>query len=449
MKGYLAATLVSLTGYNYRLYFFGQTVSIIGTWAQRITQGWLVLELSGSAAALGVTVAVQALPTLLLGPWAGLLADRFDKHRILILTQSILIVPTVALGVITAAAAATIWIVIVAAAITGTIEAFERTARQSFVVEMVGREHLVNAITLNSIALNAGRLVGPALAGVLIVTVGIPPSFFVNAASTCAVIIALLIMRRNLLHRTAPVPRTKGQLIAGFRYVRSRPELLGPLILLTVTGLLAWEWTVTIPLLAREAFDGDAQVVGWMFAAMGAGAIVGALAIAGILRATNRRLIAASLVFAGIYILVGVVPWLAAALVLLFLLGTAGVAYRATTTSLAQLQADPEMRGRTMSFYLMAVGGTSPIGAPLLGWLCDTIGVRATFTIGGVAAAATALVIHLYLRRHGRVLTGAGREPEPLPSAVPTIEEADHAIGDPLPEARGPKDGTGPSSRRA
>lgn len=412
MRAYVHATFASLRNRNYRLFFLGQTTSIAGTWTQKVAQAWLVLELTGSGTLLGVTVALQQVPTLLLTPWGGLLADRFDKRRILLVTQGASIVPAVVLGVLTATEQVTLWMVMVLAALIGAIEALDKPARHTIVVEMVGREHVTNAVTLNNITINAGKVIGPAVAGVLITTVGMAPSFFVNAASFGAVLVALLFVRTDQLDRVPPAARARGQLREGFRYVRHRPDLLAPLVLLAVTGLLAWEWTVTLPLFARETFDGDAGTVGWMFGAMGAGAILGALAIAGSLKATTNRLIVASLAFAAVLAGTALAPTLPVALVLLFLLGTAGIAYRAITTSLAQLRADPVMRGRTMSLFVMAVGGMAPAGGPLLGWLAETIGVRATLSIGAAGSAITALLMLAYLRRARRA------ENSPDPEAV-------------------------------
>jgi predicted MFS family arabinose efflux permease len=399
MKRYFRATFASLREPNFRLYFFGQSMSQIGTWTQKITQAWLVLELTGSGTLLGVTLALQALPTLLLSAWGGLLADRLDKRRLLLCTQAASVAPAALLGVLTATENITLWMVFVMAAILGTIEAFDKPARQTFIAEVVARDQLTNALTLNNITINAGKLVGPAIAGVLITGIGMAASFFVNAASFCVVLVALFLVRPDQLHRAAPVGRSKGQLREGLRHVRSNPRLLGPLLLLTVTGLLAWEWTVTLPILARDVFRGDAQVVSAMFVAMGSGAVIGVLAIAGILKATAGRLIISSLTFAALLLAVALAPVIGVTLILLFLLGAAGVAYRVITASLAQLEAAPVMRGRTMALFVIAVGGTSPVGAPLLGWLCEAVGVRTTLAIGALVTALMSLLVWAYLRR--------------------------------------------------
>jgi MFS family permease len=415
MKRYLHSTFVSLRGRNFRLYFLGQSMSQIGTWTQKIAQAWLVLELTDSGTLLGMTLALQAVPTLLLSAWGGLLADRLNKRRILLCTQAASVVPAALLGLLTATGSVTLWMVFVMAAIIGTIDALDKPARQTFIAEVVDREHLTNALTLNNITVNSGKLIGPAIAGALISGAGMAASFFVNAASFCAVLVALFFIRTDQLERPLPAVRSKGQLREGLRYVRSQPRLLGPLVLLTVTGLLAWEWTVTLPVLARDVFRGDPKTVSALCIAMGSGAIIGVLAIAGILKATTGRLIAASLTFAALLLATAFAPIFQAALVLLFLLGAAGVAYRVITTSLAQLEADPAMRGRTMSLFVIAVGGTSPISAPLLGWLCEAVGVRATLAIGGLGCALTSLLVWIYLRRDsgtsGRVPGGCERTP--------------------------------------
>jgi MFS family permease len=399
MKRYFRATFASLREPNFRLYFFGQSMSQIGTWTQKITQAWLVLEVTGSGTLLGVTLALQALPTLLFSAWGGLLADRLDKRRLLLCTQAASIAPAALLGVLTATENITLWMVFAMAAILGTIEAFDKPARQTFIAEVVARDQLTNALTLNNITINAGKLVGPAIAGVLITGIGMAASFFVNAASFCVVLVALFLVRPDQLHRAAPVGRSKGQLREGLRHVRSNPRLLGPLLLLTVTGLLAWEWTVTLPILARDVFRGDAQVVSAMFVSMGSGAVIGVLAIAGILQATAGRLIISSLTFAALLLAVALAPVIGVTLILLFLLGAAGVAYRVITASLAQLEAAPVMRGRTMALFVIAVGGTSPVGAPLLGWLCEAVGVRTTLAIGALVTALMSLAMWAYLRR--------------------------------------------------
>jgi predicted MFS family arabinose efflux permease len=437
MKRYLRATFESLHNRNYRLFFTGQATSITGSWMQKVAQAWLVLELTDSGTLLGVTAALQHLPTLLMGPWGGLLADRLDKRRILLWTQSAAAVPALLLGVLTATGVVTWWIVLVLALSLGLIEALDKPARHSFVIEMVGPQHITNAVALNTITLNAGKVVGPAVAGILISTVGLASTFLLNAVSYLAVVLALLAMRTDQLFPVVRATRAAGQLREGLRYVRGEPGLLGPIVLMAVSGLLAYEWMVTIPLFARNTFDGDATVVGLMFTAMGAGAVVGGLAVAGSLRATTNQLVATGLVFSVMVVGTAAAPGLAAAFAVLILLGAASVAFRAVGTALIQLNADPAMRGRAMSLMIVAVAGTTPIGAPLVGWIGETFGPRIALGLGGVATALAAVGMWVYLRRHGisarvaiedqrldRDRNGARREPEPPEVDVVEVPEA-------------------------
>lgn len=407
MRRYLRTTFSSLHNRNYRLYFAGQSVSVIGTWTQKVAQVWLVLQLTDSGTMLGVTAALQQLPTLLLTPWGGLLADRVDKRKVLLFTQSAPVVPAVLLGVLTATGHVTIWIVLVLALLLGVIESLDKPARHTFVAEMVGNEHIPNAVALNNIMINVGKVAGPAFAGVMISAVGLASSFLVNAASFVAVLVGLLLMNTDQIQRATPAVRAKGQLRDGLRYVRHRRDLLGPLVLMTVTGLLAYEWTVLLPLLAHDTFGGDAQIVGLTFTAMGAGAIVGALALAGTLKATTNRLVASGLIFAAVLVATSLAPTIATALILLFALGTASVAFRAVASSLLQLRADPDMRGRVVSLLIVAIGGTTPVGGPLLGWIGQTFGARSALAVGGVGTALAAYATLVYLRRGA-----AAAEPE-------------------------------------
>lgn len=447
MKRYLRATFKSLRHRNYRLYFSGQTTSIIGSWMQKVAQAWLVLELTDSGTLLGVTAALQHLPTLLMGPWGGLLADRLDKRRILIWTQSAAAVPALLLGVLTATDLVTLWMVLALALALGLVEALDKPARHSFVIEMVGPQHVTNAVALNNIVLNAGKVVGPALAGVLISTVGLAYTFLLNAASYVAIVAALLLMRSDQLHAAPRAQRGPGQLRAGLRYVRHQPDLLGPLVLMTVSGLLAYEWIVTIPLFARHTFDGDAQVVGLMFTVMGAGAVIGGLVVAGTLRATANRLVATGVAFSAVLIGVAGSPTVAVAFVLLFVLGGTSVAFRAVGTALVQLRADPAMRGRAMSLLIVAVTGTTPVGGPLVGWVGETFGPRAALGLGGLATALAAAGVWLYLRRGDRVSArvlaedqrldrhryGPGRMPDAAKVDVVEVPEAKPVEGNQVP----------------
>lgn len=396
---WLRAAFRSLSNRNYRLYFAGQSISVAGTWMQRLGQAWLVLELTGSGTLLGVTVAMQHVSTLAIGPWGGLLADRYDKRWIVLWTQAVAGLLALLLGVLTATGVVQLWMVLALALALGVADSVGRPARQTFVLEMVGTAHLTNAITLNSIVQNAGMLVGPALGGVLIAGVGLPASFLLNAVSYCAVVAGLMLMRTEELRPSARAPRLRGQLRHGMRYVRRNPELLGPLLLVAVAGMLAFEWTVTIPLLAREAWDGDAQTVGLMFSALGAGAILGGLIVAGSLAASATALLTAAWLFSLLLLLTAAAPVLPVAIIALLFLGAASIAFKALAQSLLQLLAAPEMHGRVMALTAVAMGGMRPIGAPPLGWVAETYGARVAMGIGGIAVAVAAAATLFYLKR--------------------------------------------------
>jgi MFS family permease len=415
VRGYLHATFESLGTRNYRLYFAGQSISVMGTWMQKVSQAWLVLELTNSGVVLGLTTAIQQLPSLLLTPWGGLLADRVDKRKILLWTQALAILPALCLGALTLTHHARIWIVLLLALVLGSIEAMDKPTRHTFVVEMVGRDHLTNAIALNNIVQNAGKVVGPAVGGILITTLGLPWAFFLNAASFLTVLFGLSRMDTTKLTRPVPAPPRRGQLREGFGYVRGRPQLFGPLVLMAITGTLAYNFNVVIPLLGAQTFGGNASTVGYLYAAMGVGAIVGAFALASTMRATNRRLLLGGLGFAVLLTATGLAPTLPTALVLLFFLGSSSVSFRSVATSLLQLNSAPAMRGRVVSLLVVAVAGTTPLGGPLVGWIGEMWSARVAFVIGGVSTAIAVAGTRVYLaRRAAPEQSAAGDERAPL-----------------------------------
>jgi len=392
---------VSLESRNFRLFFAGQAVSQTGEWAQRIGQAWLVLELSDSGVLLGATAALQALPVLVIGPWGGLLADRIDKRRLMVCTQALAGVLALLLGALTATGVVEIWMVLVLAVALGVLKALDHPARKNIVFEMVDQEHVVNAVTLDNVLFNVAKVFGPAVAGVLIAAVGLAASFYLNAASYLAVIAALLLMRTSELQSAPRVARAPGQVRAGFSYVAATPRLLGPLLLMTVCGILAFEWAVTLPLLARDAFGGDAQTFGAMFSAMGFGAIIGGLAAASVLKPTTRSLLITALGFSGFMMLTALAPTLPLVMFALVLLGGANTAFRAGATALMQLRSVPQMRGRVMALLSVALMGTQPVGGPLLGWLAELFGIRAVIALGAAASAVSAIGSFVYVRRSG------------------------------------------------
>jgi len=273
-------TFAALAGPNYRLWFAGQSVSLAGTWMQMIAQSWLVLELTSSGTAIGLVVALQTLPTLLLGPYAGVVADRLDKRRLMIGLQSTMGVLALALGLLTITGVVALWHVYLLALLLGLVNCFENPARQAFVLELVGPADLRNAVSLNSVLVNTARAVGPAVAGLVIAAGGIGLCFLINAASFVAVVASLLRMDTAALRPSVPTPRAPGQLREGLAYVRSTPALAVPLLMMTLVGCLAYEFQVVLPIVASDTFGGDASSYGFLTAAMGAGAVVGGLGVA-------------------------------------------------------------------------------------------------------------------------------------------------------------------------
>jgi MFS family permease len=394
----LSRTFEALSSRNYRLFVGGQAVSVAGTWMQKVAQAWLVLELTGSGTLLGVTAALQHLPTLLVGPWGGLFADRVDRRRILLWTQSVAGVLALILGILVVTDLVALWMVIALALALGVTESLDKPARQTFVLDMVGPARLTNALALNSVLMNSGRVLGPAAAGILIGFVGLGASFLVNAASYLAVVAALGAIRPAELEPVEPVARGRSQLREGMRYILRTPRLLGPLVLMAVTGMLAYEWIVTLPLLATDAFGGDAQEFGLLFSAMGLGAVVGGLLLAGTLRATHATMVISAAALGVLMTITALAPSLEVALVMLVFVGGASIAFRTVATTVIQLNCEPHMRGRVMAMAIVAIGGTTPVGAPLVGWIADQFGARIAFGQGGVASVLAAVAAWAYLR---------------------------------------------------
>jgi MFS family permease len=376
---------------NYRLFFGGQSISLCGTWIQRVAQAWLVLELTGSGTAVGLVTALQFVPLLLLAPLGGVIADRVDKRRLLMLTQGLASLSAATLGVVVLTGVVELWMVYLLAFILGVAGSIDNPTRQTFVLEMVGRDQLTNALALNSSLINAARVVGPAIAGALIITVGIGWCFVINAVSYLAVIAALGLMRADELDSAPVQPRRPGQLRDGFRYVRSTQAVLTPILMMAVAGAFAYEYQVVLPLVARFTFGGDAQTFTTMTSAMGVGAVAGGLYTAS--RQTRPAITLARIaaVFGTIQVLVALAPNLIVSLVLLVALGAMGVSFIALGNSTLQLTAAPEMRGRVMGLWAVAFLGTTPFGAPIMGWIGEHVGPRWALGLGGVAVVLTAI----------------------------------------------------------
>nr|MBA3809520.1 MFS transporter [Solirubrobacterales bacterium] len=367
-------TFAALAIPNFRRYYAGQSVSLVGTWMQMAAQSWLVLTLTHSATALGFIIAAQTLPVLLLGPYGGVVADRVDKRRLMVMLQIAMGLQALALGVLSVTGAVRLWEVAALAALLGLNNAFENPARQAFMLELVGAESLRNAVSLNSVIVNIARMIGPALAGVLIATVGEGPCFLLNAASFAAVVASLISLDRSALRPSPPSPREPGQLRAGLRYVQSSPELAVPLVMMALAGCLAYEFQVTLPVMAREGLHVGATGFGFMTSAMGVGAVFGGLLVAAKGRTGLPTLVASAAAFGVVLVGASLAPNLPVELVALALAGGASIAFMASGNSTLQLAAAPSMRGRVMSLWFVAFQGSTPIGGPLIGWVIAQAG---------------------------------------------------------------------------
>ena len=390
----------SLRTRNYRLWFFGQTVSQSGTWMQSVAQYWLVYHnLTHSALDLGITAALQFAPVLLFGTIGGLVADRFDKRKVLLVTQTAFTAQATVLWLLVASGSVRLWMVWVLASLYGFINVADNPSRQSFVVEMAGPDDLANAVALNSVIVNSSRIVGPMLAGILIATAGISWAFLANAVSFAAVIGALYAMRPSELHRRPPVGRAKGQIRAGLRYAWQAWELRVPLLMMTVIGTLAYNFNVILPLYAQKVFHRGGGTYGALLTAMGIGALIGGLTIASRRRVSYQLLVVATLAFGVLILAVAVTPTLPLCVVLLVLMGGASVMFMATANSLLQLNSSGAMRGRVMALWAVVFLGSTPIGAPLIGFLAGRYGARFALGVGGVATLLIAVWAGFALRR--------------------------------------------------
>ena len=401
------AVFASLANHNYRLYFCGQALSLIGTWMQATAQAWLVLTLSGSAAVLGVVVALQALPVLLLGPYAGVVADRVDRRKLMIVLQSVMGLLAAVLAVLALGGWVQVWQVAVLAVLLGLNNAFENPARQAFIHQIVGNDLIRNAVTLNSVLVNAARAIGPAAAGVILAAVGAGWCFAINAASFVAVVVSLWMMRTDEIAYEEPVARAKGQLREGLRYVGGRPTLWVPLVMMAIVGTLAYEFPVSLPVAAREVFDGGPQAFGFMTSSMGIGAVIGGLVVAARGTTGLRTLTLAALGFGVTIAITAVVPSLWMAIVALFFVGWLSVSFMSTGNATLQLESEPQMRGRVMALWSVAFMGSTPIGGPIIGAISEYAGARVALGVGAaacfVAAAMAYTVFRIRTRQPARI----------------------------------------------
>ncbi len=392
-------TFAALRVRNFRWFFGAQCLSQIGSWFQMVAQIWLVAEMTGSGVALGLVTALQALPFLFLTTYGGALADRLPTRRVLLVTQSLLAAVATAMAVLSATDVLTVGWIYALALVAGTVNAFDRPAASAFLYEMVGPEDLSSAVGLGSVEMSTGRLVGPALAGVLLASVGATACFAINGVSFAIVIVALLRLRTSEL-----VPRTRSgqsrpKVMEAIRYVRGVPELLWPIVACAVVGCLAFNFLTVMTAMVRFEFDAGSDALGAVESLNALFAIPGGLLIAGVHRPTIRLAGLVTLAFSAALALNALAPTLGWYLLVMPFFGMSVAAFMAVTQSVVQRNAAPEMQGRVASLYMLALMGTSPLGALIAGVLID-ISPRAAWAMGASGTLVSAVLLLVVSRTH-------------------------------------------------
>jgi MFS family permease len=393
LRGFEPRQMVSsLHQRNYRLYFFGQLISVAGTWMQTVAQSFLVLDLTHSGTQLGLTTAARFAPMLVFGPLGGLFADRLDKRKVLYLTQTLQGLLAGAFAILLCTGSMTLWWVYVLAILLGFVNVFDNPARQSFISEMVTPQDLRNAVTLNSVAMNMARVFGGAVGGTIAAALGLTLCFTCNAFSFGAVLISLAMMRTAELFPARKVERKKRQVRDGLRYVRTTPELLIPLVMISVVGTLAWEFQVTLPLMASKVFGGNAATYGVMASVMGVGAVAGGMISTARTRPGSRTLCVAAIGWGVAILAAAVAPDMPLELIALVFVGYGSITFNSFAKTSLQLAAKPTMRGRVMALWALAWLGSTPIGGPIVGWIGQDAGARWSLVVGGAATLVCGIV---------------------------------------------------------
>ncbi len=424
---------------NYRLFFAGQAVSLVGSWMQAVAQSWLVLTITNDPLALGVVAAAQWTPVLLLGLFGGLIADALPKRQTLIVVESLMGVLAFVLGALTLAGTVQVWMVLVLAVLLGCLNAVEMPVRQAFAVEMVGREDIVNAVALNSATFNGARVVGPAVAGLAIAAFDISVAFIVNGLSFAAVVVALFLMRDAELHRRPPIPRPRsiGEVFTsvgeGVAYVRVTPLVILPVVVVGLAATLAMNFQVTIPPFARDTLGGDATDFGFLMTASGIGSVAAALYLATRRRPSAWAIAVGAVVLGAGLVMAAALPRMSVALPALLIAGAGGIWMAANANTLIQSVVPDELRGRVLSVFTTIFAGSTPVGGIFAGALASALGPAAALGIGGAATIVVGGAAALWLRRRADLAAPAARRPAAL-SIRPR--------GAPLPEPLAPGDAT-------
>lgn len=380
----------SLSVRNYRLYFIGQGLSHCGNWMQTVALGWLVLQLTGSGVALGSMLAIKYLPMLIGAPFVGLIVDRFDKRHILYVTQAVLALLALALSFLVFAELAQLWMIYLLAFGAGLADLFDNPTRQIYVHEMVGRDRLRNAVSLNSTLANLARALGPLLAGTLIAVVGIAACFFVNALSFVAVLVMLTMIRQSELHREPESEKKAWHLLAGVRYAASVPLIRNILIAMAVIGTLSYEFQVSLPLLAQNTFFGNAADYAALLSAMGAGSVAGGLFAASRHEVSAREFVVSTFLFGVSICITALMPSLGLATVGMIFVGFFSITMASAGNTMVQLESEPSMRGSVMALWSMAIFGSTLIGAPVIGLIGEYVGAQWALATSGIAALLVA-----------------------------------------------------------
>jgi MFS family permease len=406
----------SLRVRNSRLYFYGQLVSWSGTWMETVAQSILVLRLTNSGTILGLSIATRFAPLVLFGPWGGLIADRMNKRRVVYVTQTLSGLISIALAALVATDVVRLWMVLALSASLGTVNVFDTPTRQAMISELVPRSVLPNAVALNSVTVNFAKVLGGVLGGSVTTVLGLAGCFLVNGLSFGAVLITLAMMRTAEMVPSPPEPREPGQIRAGLRYIAARPSLSIPLFMVAFIGTLAWEFPVSLPLLAADTF-GNAHNYSTMLAVMGIGAMAGGIASLAN-SAINHRALAIAAIGWGIAMIAGgFAPTLSLEYVALVFIGYGSISFNARAKTTIQLEAPPEMRGRVMAIWGLAWLGSTPVGGPLVGWVASEAGARWGLLIGGFPTLVVGICAYPLLSRIGQ------RRSEPELAAGAVAEE--------------------------
>jgi MFS family permease len=412
----------SLRYRNYRIFFAGQLVSVAGSWMETVAQSFVVLGLTRSGTQLGLTIAARFAPIFVFGPLGGVFADRMDKRRVLYVTQALSGLLAAVFAVLVGVHAIQMWSVYLLAVTLGFVNVFDNPARQSFISDMVPAQDVPNAVTLNSVSVNMARVFGAALGGVIAAAIGLALCFALDALSFGAVLVSLAAMRASELLPARRIGRNKRQVRNGLRYVKATPELLIPLLMITVIGMLAWEFQVTLPLMASTVFGGGVAAYGVMASVMGVGAIIGGLISAARPQPRAHALCLAAIGWGVAILAAAAAPTLALELAALVFVGYGSITFNSLAKTTLQLAAKPTMRGRVMALWGLGWLGSTPIGGPIVGWVGQVAGARWSLVIGGLAALACGILAlpaltHIDRRTRLTELPGAADEPAGAPPA--------------------------------